>query len=384
MYLIAERSRITRKAREIPLRICVTGTRGKSSVTRLIASCLRESGRSVLAKTTGSKPCLIYPDGKEIEIERRGGPSILEGKRVLDTAVRSNVQALVMEMMSIHPECLYSEASQMIKPHVLVITNIREDHLAEMGSGKDEIVRSFASAIPKRSTVFVPEEEIYPVFEEKAKDAHARIISVPKDQPGMDEEWRARLPAHEFEQNIRLALAVAEFLEIDKDNARYGLIKAHPDFGSLKVWRTEWDSPAKTWYFVSAFAANDPESTKDVLTRIEEKGLFGGRKKIGLLNLRADRGSRTIQWSKVLRDESVFSFDRLVFIGEHARALKSKLKGRVKAEILVFQTKNPEKLMTQVSCLEAQEAVIVGMGNMGGMGQHLVEYWEAVGIRHDL
>ncbi len=338
----------------------------------------------MLTKTTGSKPCLIYPDGKEIEIERRGSPSILEGKRVLDTAVRSKVHALVMEMMSIHPECLYSEASQMIKPHVLVITNIREDHLAEMGSSKDDIARNFASAIPKHSTVFMPEEEIYPVFEEKAKFAHARIIPVPKDLPGMDEEWRVRLPAHEFEQNIRLALAVAEFLEIDQDKARHGLINAHPDFGSLKVWRTEWGSPAKTWYFVSAFAANDPESTKDVLTRIEEKGLFGGRKKIGLLNLRADRGARTLQWSKALRDESVFSFDRLVFFGEHARALKTRLKGRVKAEILVFQTKNPEKLMTQVSCLEAQEAVIVGMGNMGGMGQHLVEYWEEIGIRHDL
>ena len=384
IYLIAERLKITRKAREIPLRICVTGTRGKSSVTRLIASCLRESGRSVLAKTTGSRPCLIYPDGKEIEVERRGNPSILEGKRVLDTAVRSKVRALVMEMMSIHPECFYSEASQMIKPHILVITNIREDHLAEMGPGKDDIACYFASAIPRRSTVFVPEEEIYPVFEEKAKDAQARIIPVPKDHPGMDEEWRARLPANEFEQNIRLALAVAEFLEIDQDKAHHGLIKAHPDFGSLKVWRTERGSPAKTWYFVGAFAANDPESTKDVLAKIEEKGLFKDRKKIGLLNLRTDRGARTIQWSKALRNESAFSFDRLIFIGEHARALKKKLKGRVKAEILVFETKKPEKLMTQVSRLETQETVLVGMGNMGGMGQHLVEYWEAVGRRHDL
>ncbi len=384
MYLIAERSKITRKVREIPLRICVTGTRGKSSVTRLIASCLRESGRSVLAKTTGSKPCLIHPDGKEIEIERRGSPSILEGKRVLDIAVRSKVHALVMEMMSIHPECLYSEASQMIKPHVLVITNIREDHLAEMGPGKDDIARSFASAIPKRSTVFVPEEEICPVFEERAKVAHARIIPVPTDLPAMDEELRARLPAHEFEQNIRLALAVAEFLEIDQDKARHGLIKSHPDFGSLKVWRTEWDSPARIWYFISAFAANDPESTKDVLAKIEDRGLFKGRKRIGLLNIRADRGARTLQWSKALRDEPDFSFDRLVFVGEHARALKTKLKNRVKTEILVFQTENPEKLMLQLSRIEAQEAVLVGMGNMGGMGQRLVEYWEAVGRRHDL
>jgi len=345
---------------------------------------LRENGRSVLAKTTGSRPCLIFPDGEEIEIERRGNPSILEGKRVLDIAARSEVHALVMEMMSIHPESLYSEAIQMIKPHVLIITNIREDHLAEMGPDKEDIARCFASVIPKRSTVFLPAEELYPVFQKKIKDAQARIITVPKDQSGMDEKWRARLPANEFGQNIRLALAVAEFLEIDQEKAYHGLIKARPDFGSLKVWEAECGSPEKTWYFVSAFAANDPESTKDVLIKIEEKGLFKDRKRIGLLNLRADRGARTIQWSKALRDESAFSFDKLVFVGEHARALKRKLKSQVKAEILVFKTKKPEKLMKQMSLLEAQETVLVGMGNMGGMGQLLVEYWEEVGRRHDL
>ena len=37
-------------------RVAVTGTRGKSGVTRLIASGLRASGAKVVAKTTGSRP----------------------------------------------------------------------------------------------------------------------------------------------------------------------------------------------------------------------------------------------------------------------------------------------------------------------------------------
>jgi poly-gamma-glutamate synthase PgsB/CapB len=384
IYLLQERSKLHRATREIPLRICVTGTRGKSSVTRLIASCLREAGLSVLAKTTGSKPCLIFPDGEERDIERLGNPSILEGKKVLRLAAKKKVHAVVMEMMSIKPESHYSESIQMIKPHILVITNIREDHLAEMGPSKEDIANFFASAIPKRSIVFVPEEEIYPVFEEKAKDAQARIIPVPKDQPGTDEKWKAALPANEFDQNIRLARAVAEFLEVDQGKACRGLLKARADFGSLKIWKIDSGPPSKTWYLVSAFAANDPESTKEVLNKLEDKGLFEKRKKIGLFNLRSDRGERTIQWVEALKDDSAFAFDVLVLIGEHARAVKTRLRRHTKSEIFIFNTKKPEKLMAQIFLIGGEEAVLVGMGNMGGTGQLLVDYWAQRGRRHDL
>ncbi|MCK7480234.1 MAG: hypothetical protein M0C28_25450 [Candidatus Moduliflexus flocculans] len=70
----------------VPLRIGVTGTRGKSSVTRLIAAALRGSGRRTLAKTTGSRPMLILPDGTEREIPRPGPATILEQKRLLRIA----------------------------------------------------------------------------------------------------------------------------------------------------------------------------------------------------------------------------------------------------------------------------------------------------------
>ena len=40
----------------IPIRIHVNGTRGKSSVTRLIAAGLRAGGKRTFAKTTGTAP----------------------------------------------------------------------------------------------------------------------------------------------------------------------------------------------------------------------------------------------------------------------------------------------------------------------------------------
>ena len=156
IYLIVEILWIRRQVEEIPLGICVTGTRGKSSVTRLIAAVLWDSGHRTLAKTTGSRPALIHPDGTEKEISRHGRPNILEAKKVLKTANDLNAQAVVLELMGIAPESVFVESVRMIKPHILVITNVRHDHMAQMGSSKDEIASCFASAIPEDGDVFVP------------------------------------------------------------------------------------------------------------------------------------------------------------------------------------------------------------------------------------
>src|SRR5712691_7943190 len=67
-----------RHLRAVPVRIHVAGTRGKSTTTRLIAAGLRAGGRRVVAKTTGSQPRLILPDGSEAAWPRRGPASVRE------------------------------------------------------------------------------------------------------------------------------------------------------------------------------------------------------------------------------------------------------------------------------------------------------------------
>ena len=51
----------------IPHRIHVNGTRGKSSVTRLIAAGIRESGIKTFAKTTGTIPRIIDEKGMHFD-----------------------------------------------------------------------------------------------------------------------------------------------------------------------------------------------------------------------------------------------------------------------------------------------------------------------------
>src|SRR6476646_2181595 len=66
-YGVFERRRHQRHLARIPGRVHVNGTRGKSSVTRLIAGGLRASGRRVFAKTTGTMARMIDPDGREVD-----------------------------------------------------------------------------------------------------------------------------------------------------------------------------------------------------------------------------------------------------------------------------------------------------------------------------
>ena len=221
----------------IPLRICITGTRGKSTITRLIAGILRENGQNVLAKTTGSLPVMIFPDGSEKKIQRQGRPSISEGKHVLKTAAHLKSQALVVEMMGIRPETMRVEAVKIFKPHILVITNVRHDHQGQMGKSKKNIAASFASAIPKNCSIITPEKEFFPIYEEKAHRVNSRVSKVPVDFWFKDLE---NLGLETFyESDIQLTLSVAEKLDIDQQIALSGIKKSQSDIGSLKAWTSK-------------------------------------------------------------------------------------------------------------------------------------------------
>ena len=63
---------------KIPIRIHVNGSRGKSSVVRLIASGLRAGALKTFAKTTGTSPRIIDENGDDKYIHRLRSASIGE------------------------------------------------------------------------------------------------------------------------------------------------------------------------------------------------------------------------------------------------------------------------------------------------------------------
>lgn len=382
LYLLGEKIHLASKIKKIPLRICITGTRGKSTVTRLIAGILRENGRKVLAKTTGSRPVMIFPDGSEREIIRQGRPSIKEGKEVIKTATQYGAQALVVEMMGIGPETMRIEAVKMFRPHILVITNVRLDHQEQMGVSKEDIACGFASAIPKQCLVFTPEKESFPVYEEKVLRMNSKILKVPevKSKKSVEEISFETF----YKSDFQLTLSVAEFLGIDRNVALSGIKKSQGDSGSLKAWTSKTGDFPKACCFISAFAANEPESTAVVLDYLKKKNVLIGKKLIALLSFRKDRGDRTLQWLRALEGGFLSEFDRIFLLGEHAGVVLKKIKSVSKGQSFIARTTGSPAEITTDAVFQDEESVVVGMGNMVGFGHKLVQYWDTIGEPNDL
>jgi len=316
--------------------VAVGGVRGKSSVTRLIAAALREAGIKTLARTTGSKPVIIFPDGQEEEIQRLGLPSILEGKKILNLAWKTKAQALVVELMAINPECLEAEVRKIFKPQLLILTNFRPDHLEELGRSREEVARNLLRAVSKDSTLLLPKEEITPEIKEYLKKKGVSLVvasnivasnEAEQTQSGIGigkgrmaewqnlapKDWRACF-GDDFPQNIRLALAATRHLGISEAIAISGMRKVKPDFGSLKIW--EYALPGKPCgYLASAFAANEPESSALVIKKIKEIITWKKKKIYALLLFRRDRGDRTWQWLQAIQDGFFAEFDGLFLCG---------------------------------------------------------------------
>ncbi len=369
--LLVEKAILGRGRRRVSLVICVTGTRGKSTVTRQIASALRASGRRVLSKTTGSKPMLIFPDGSEREIIRPGLPSVLEQKRVLALASRLKADTLVAEMMSIGPECLAVESGKILQPDYLVVTNVRLDHEEEMGGTVEAVAGAMAAAVSRRSVVLIPEDEAHPAFDRAAAAGGCRIVRLASDGE------QDPLPGFDYPDNVRLSLAAALHLGLDRDTSLKGIASARPDFGGLKIWSLISPVSGLTWEFAGLFAANEPESTRMALVRVRERLPFSGKTSIVLLNLRADRASRTRRWLSALETGFFSGFDRVIFIGEQASALGRRRIRRKEGgpEIGAIPGRTSGRVMSSLWTMSGGETVVVGVGNIAGIGRELVEFW---------
>ncbi len=379
LYLVRDRITLDRRRASIPLRIAVTGTRGKSGVTRIIASVLRENGMRVIAKTTGSQARIVLPDGSEVEVRRRGLPSIIEQKDLIRRAALLNVDCIVAEVMSIHPENHYVESQQILQPHIVVITNIRPDHTEAMGKTLEEITAVFCLDIPEKTTVFMLERDIRLSIEARVRNTAGTLVKVPG---GFSSRIRRLAPESEkleFADNLDLVCALAEHLSIEEATISNGIRKSRQDLGRLRVWKYRPDDSSRACYTVNGFAANDPESSLLVVRMVQSRLPGGGRRWVGLLNLRADRADRTAQWIEALRGGVFGCLSRMYVMGTHAGIVARSVQTAREVRI-----GHPRQMMRAIMTELEDESVIVGLGNMKGAGELLVNFWSAEGEEREL
>jgi poly-gamma-glutamate synthase PgsB/CapB len=374
-FLVLERAGVNRRRKAIPLRITVTGTRGKSSVTRMLAAVLRESGRRVLAKTTGSEAALILPDGSERAVRRRGHPSILEQKHFIHRAADLGVDVAVAEIMSIHAENHLVETRHLLAPHVVLLTNLRADHTGAMGETPEEVAAVLALDVPPGARVFVPQQACLPQLRGIVRESGGELIEVPAGTTA--------LPFDMFGENHDLVWAAARSLGIDDRHIEAGMRRSQGDIGALRIWRYRPAGTANACFLVNAFGANDPESTMLVHRKVMAALGADPTRCVGLITLRADRGDRTLQWAKAMAEGLLNRFSRLYVRGLHAAAFKRRLRRSDGAErVEVLRHAGPARVTeTVLSGIQELGGVVFGFGNIGGKdgGGDLVKHWELVG-----
>jgi poly-gamma-glutamate synthase PgsB/CapB len=369
--LLFEYFRHTQNVKQIPVRIHVNGTRGKSSVTRLIAAGLRAGGIRTLAKTTGTMPRVILPDGRESSIVRLFGPNIIEQKYIFRYAASLKPQAIVVECMAVNPVFQWITERKFIKSTVSVITNVRLDHLDLMGSTIQSVARSICNTIPSHKICFTAEREQFPLLKQIAHHRGTKISGVSGEDISQDDLKPFGYIEHA--DNLALALSVCDHFGVKRDVALKGMQNSNPDPGALQKYTIQTD--AKQMIFYNVFAANDPSSSLSIWKMIIQP--LEKQQRMIILNTRADRYDRSKQLIETFREEE---YDYFVLTGEKTEALKQyALDGKIpKGKLIVLGEIDPSLVYDRVLSLTIYEAHIVGIGNIAGTrkyGAHLVNYF---------
>ena len=370
-YGIFEYSSHQRRVGRFPIRIHVNGSRGKSSVTRLIAAGLRAGGIRTYGKTTGTSPRVIDPQGLEIPIHRLRGASIGEQVKMFRYFDRKQPKALVVECMAIQPNYQWLSEHQMIHSTIGVITNVRPDHTKEMGPGLVQIAKSLSNSIPFNGKAFTSETDLLPVMQDIAGQRGTELVSVPADAVSAEEMERFTYVEHP--ENVSLALAVCGACGVDRDVAIAGMFKAHPDPGAMRLVNIQVDGKQIT--FVNGFAANDPDSTLRIWRQIEDLRQ-GTDQSIILLNSRIDRFPRTLQLVDMVTEH--IQPDVLVLVGGRTAKAKRRAQheGMAAGQVIDLGEASPERVFQACLKQSTSRALIFGIGNMGGGGGEIVEYFK--------
>jgi len=282
----------------LPVRIHVNGTRGKSSVTRLIAAGLRAGGKRTFAKTTGTAPRVIDANGVDRIIHRLRRPSIGEQVRLLKYFASEKPDVVVMECMAVQPQYQWISEHQMVKSQIGVITNARPDHLDEMGPTEVDVVKSLCNSIPIEGTIVTAEEKHKHIMQSVAKHNGSEILF--SDERSVTNSEINKFNYIEHPQNIAIALDVCKKMGVSRDVALGGMHSVQPDLGALVVWKLL--GTKGSLQFVNGMAANDPVSTLQIWKFVIDRYPTNSGTAV-FFNSRDDRPIRTKQMLELTFEE---------------------------------------------------------------------------------
>lgn len=363
LLMISESLIINNCTRNIAVKVHINGTRGKSTITKYIYAGLKENGFKVMGKVTGEIPTLLLPDGTSKTIKRRGSARVQEQFNIIRKAHRKNVDALVLECMSIDP-ILQKLESFVFNPHIYIISNIRDDHREKMGSTLDEQVQSICSAIPSNSKVIACESSYMDTIKKIALKHKSEFV----EAINLYDEEKKRIPQNAHEINIRLALTACIESGISREIAFEGILK-QVDTIESPIYSIPHANHKQ--YFLNAFSVNDIPSVRDYLKHWTNE-LNITDKMVVVFNTRSDRPLRTdlfIEWINSNHE----NIDTVILVGDHkirANRLLSKLNKPI--QIIDIQNNSQAHIKDIILENSVNSSLIVGIGNIKGLGYQII------------
>ncbi|MBD3166671.1 poly-gamma-glutamate synthase PgsB [bacterium] len=362
------------RVNSIPVRIHVNGTRGKSSVTRLIAAGLRAGGVKTVAKVTGTLPRIIDERGWEIPITRLHPVNIIEQTKVFRFFEKHRPRAIVIECMAVQPEYQWICEHQFVKSTIGVMTNARMDHVREMGPSIENIANSLSNTISEHGPTFTSENrnDLIKIMRDRADEVGGELRVVSAEEV-TDQDLR-NFKYIEHRSNVALSLRICEEVGVDRQTALEGMTQMAPDPGALKVSKVVHES-GRRLLFLNALAANDPESTlfawERAWTLYPDSGMS-----IILLNTRHDRFDRSVQLVETMA--RYMKFDLVISMGESTELLQNQFRrfGISLDKVKRVGVLTPEKAWETIWDLVEDEALVFAMGNAGHGGLAIAEMFQ--------
>ena len=266
---------------EIDSTIVISGTRGKSGLTRRLCEALSSRDNDVLGKITGNHPKMIHND-EERPIERDGRVTLYENEAEIGKYDPGD--ALVVENQAIGEYTTRLINQRFTDPDVVVLTNVRRDHIDRLGANRMEIARSFARAVPEGTHVVNGEqtEEIQTFFEETFADRDVTLTHVEVPE------------GHETIPGAETVHAVDHVLDaVDEPRLTDAQLQTY-----LDEMRVDWTRLAGGRVF-NAASVNDVDSTEMI-----RRALCRQRGDVvqPFLYLRGDRRARTTSFLNYLTE----------------------------------------------------------------------------------
>lgn len=233
-------------------RILVTGSRGKSSIVRLLHAAMNAAGLPTYARITGVVPRELGPESVRT-ISRSSGAHVEEMRWWLRQLPES-ARGIVLENSAITPE-LQSLAGSWLQPDISIISNTYADHQEVWGPTNAHAARALVAGIPRGGRVVVPADTRSDgLLMELLGNRNASIVFA-HPIPTAGEGHRA--------SNAGLATATIQQLGLEEKPALEAMLALPRDSYDFHVARYAGAELAM------AFSVNDIASTRAVFSSLD-------------------------------------------------------------------------------------------------------------------